>query len=203
MDVPPPSPPVRPPSRFVTGESNEVAPLVPPLLLPPLPFPPLLVPPVAPPSAPVSVLTMFVNGAAGFEDEGVDDEPPLLPPCAPPPLDTPPKAPVKAPVNVPTMFVNGAAGLDAEPPLDEPPPLTGTTDTPPSKAVTGASRPPELWPVDPLEPVEPDPADVPLATPLPLPLPLLLPSVIGTIGTLTAPTLTMRFAIGLSRPLLL
>jgi hypothetical protein len=36
---------------------------------------------------------------------------------------------------------------------------------------------------------------------LPFPLPLLLPTVIGKIGTLTAPTLTTRFTIGSRRPL--
>lgn len=192
-DVPPPSPPVRPPSRFVTGESSEAAPLLLLPLLPPLP------PLVAPPRAPVKVLTMFVSGAAGLDVE-VEEPPLLLPPPFPvdPPDDPPPAAPVK-----PLSRLVGD-GL-ALPPPDEPPLLTGTTDAPPSKAVTGASRPPEVWPAEPLAPPEPvfDPADEPFATPLPLPLPLLLPIVIGTIGTLTAPTLTMRFAIGLSRPLLL
>jgi hypothetical protein len=38
---------------------------------------------------------------------------------------------------------------------------------------------------------------------LPFPLPLLLPTVIGTIGTLIAPTLTTRSTIGSRRPLVI
>jgi hypothetical protein len=169
----PPAAPERPPSRFVNGESGDDE------LLP------------APLTAPVSVVTRPVSGAAGLDEE------PVLPFEDDPGNEPTPSA--LAPLL--SRLVTGASGLLLPCELEpfEPPPATEPRGVLPSSATTGASKPPELCPLEPTG-VPFEPPVEPLLTPLPLPLPLLLPIVIGMIGTLMAPTFRTRFAIGLIRP---